>query len=214
MSAQPIGIVVLAAGASVRMGEPKQLLRHEGATLLSRAVRAALDSQCRPVIVVLGAHVEALRTEVGGAQAQVVINQEWAEGMGASIRCGLRALEAATLGRAAAVVLTLCDQPFVTGEVINRLLATYHSKRPLLVASAYEAGKERVLGAPALFSRALFSELMNLHGPEGAKRIIRRHASEAAMIAAPEAAFDVDTPEDYRSLKRSVADRPETVGPD
>ena len=140
----------------------------------------------------------------GGAQAQVVINQEWAEGMGASIRCGLRALEAATLGRAAAVVLMLCDQPFVTSTIINRLLETYVTERPLLVASEYEVGGETARGVPALFSRALFSELMDLRGAGGAKRVIRRHSPEAAFIAAPEAAFDVDTPEDYRRLADAV----------
>ncbi len=202
MSELPIAIIVLAAGASERMGGPKQLLRYEGETLLGRAVRAALDSRCRPIVVVLGARAEALRGEIGGARAQVVVNQEWAEGMGSSIRCGLAALGAATPAPVDAAVVMLCDQPFVTGEVINRLLETYHTKRSLLVASEYEANGERTRGVPALFNRALFSELMNLRDAEGAKRVIGRHSSEAAMIAVPEAAFDVDTPEDYRVLKR------------
>lgn len=205
MSARPVGIVVLAAGASSRMGEPKQLLRYEGETLLSRAVRAAIDSQCRPVIVVLGARAEALRGEVACAEAQVVVNQEWTEGMASSIRCGLRALEAATSGSAGAVVLMLCDQPFVTGKVINRLLEIYETKSSMLVASEYEADGEKTLGVPALFSRALFSELMDLRGAVGAKRVIKRYSSEATFIAVPEATFDVDTPEDYRILKRNAA---------
>ena len=95
------------------------------------------------------------------------------------------------------------------GEVINRLLAAYEAGRPPLVASEYEAGGERTRGVPALFSRALFPELMALRGAEGAKRVITRHSSRATFIAAPEAAFDVDTPEDYRLLKRDAADDPE-----
>jgi len=202
MSAQPVGIIVLAAGASARMGAPKQLLRYDGETLLRRVVRAALGSRCRPAVVVLGAQAEALRGEIVGAQ--VVINQEWAEGMASSIRCGLHALATAMAEPLAAVVLLLCDQPFVTSMIIDRLLETYERKRPLLVASEYEADGERTQGVPALFSRALFSELMALHGAEGARRVIRRHASKAALIAAPEAAFDVDTPEDYRRLANAV----------
>ena len=202
MSAEQVGIIVLAAGASSRMGGPKQLLRYDGETLLRRAVRAALGSRCRPAVVVLGAQAEALRGEVVGAQ--VVINEEWEEGMASSLRCGLRALEAATSEPLAAAVLLLCDQPFVTSTVINRLLETYETERPLLVASEYEVGGETARGVPALFSRALFSELMDLRGVGGAKRVIRRHASEAAFIAAPEAAFDVDTPEDYRRLAAAV----------
>src|SRR5437868_14169899 len=105
MSAQPVGLIVLAAGASSRMGTPKQLLRYDGETLLRRAVRVALGARCRPAVVVLGAQAEALRGEVVGAQ--VVINEEWAEGMASSLRCGLRALEAATSEPLAAAVLLL-----------------------------------------------------------------------------------------------------------
>ena len=101
-------------------------------------------------------------------------------------------------------MLLLCDQPFVTSTIINRLLETYVTERPLLVASEYEVGGETARGVPALFGCALFSELMDLRGVEGAKHVIRRHASEAAFIAAPEAAFDVDTPEDYRRLADAV----------
>lgn len=195
-----IGIIVLAAGASSRMGESKQLLRLRGETLLRRAVNAALDSRCRPVIVVTGASLRALRDEVVGTGAIIAVNQAWAEGMGSSIRCGIVALEAATAGRAEAAVLMLCDQPFVTGEVINRLLEAYRAGASPLVASLYEAQGEKTRGVPALFGRPLFPELMGLRGAEGAKRIIAQHSSEASVIAMPEAAFDVDTPRDYRVL--------------
>ena len=155
-------------------------------------------------MVVLGAHAETLRGEAAGAQ--VAVNEEWAEGMSSSIRCGLRALDAATSGRTDAAILTLCDQPFVTSAVIERLVAAYEEKRPALVASRYEAGGEAASGVPALFSRALFAELMGLRGAQGAKRVIMRHASEATVVSVPEASFDVDTPEDYRVLRRRAGD--------
>jgi len=198
-----VGIVVLAAGASTRMGEPKQLLRYEGETLLRRAVNAALASRCRPVIVVVGASLGALRDEVAGTGASIAVNEAWAEGMSSSIRCGVAALEAATEGRAEALVLMLCDQPFVTGRVVNRLLETYDARRPLplLVASEYQSRDEKTRGVPALFSRPLFSELLALRGSAGAKQVIAQHSTEAAVIAVPEAAFDVDTPHDYRVLQ-------------
>lgn len=204
MSVRAVGVVVLAAGASRRMGEPKQLLRYGGESLLRRAVQAAIGSRCRPVVVVLGAHAEALRGEAAGAQ--VVVNEEWAEGMSSSVRCGLRALDAATSGQVDAAVLTLCDQPFVMSGVIDRLVAAYEEKLPTLVASRYEAGGELTSGVPALFSRELFAELMGLRGAEGAKRVIVRHAPEATVVSVPEASFDVDTPEDYRVLQHRAAD--------
>jgi molybdenum cofactor cytidylyltransferase len=203
----PIGIIVLAAGASARMDQPKQLLRHAGETLLRRAVNSALATGCRPVIVVLGAQADALCNEVADTDAHIAVNPEWADGMSSSIRCGLAALEALTVGRTRAAVVTLCDQPRVTTRIINRLLETFDGTCPPLVASEYESNGEKTRGAPVLFSRALFPELMGLRGTEGAKRIVERHLSEASLIRVPEAAFDVDTPLDYRALQRKAYDR-------
>jgi molybdenum cofactor cytidylyltransferase len=153
-----------------------------------------------------------LRAEVGSG-VEVVVNQDWAEGLAASIRCGLRALEAITAGTADACVLTLCDQPFVTSAVINRLVQAYEIGGRLLVASEYAINNEPTQGVPALFSRALFAELIDLRGAAGAQRIIKRHRAEAAFVAVPEAAFDVDTPADYRSLTNN-ADAPAGAGLD
>lgn len=197
-----IGVIVLAAGASTRMGESKQLLHYRGETLVRRAAGAALVSQCRPVIVVIGAQSDGLRDEVAGTGAIVAVNHEWAKGMGSSIHCGVSALEAITEGRAEAVVLTLCDQPFVTGQVIDRLVETYGANYPLLIASEYQSKGEKTRGVPALFSRPLFSELLSLQESAGAQRVIARHSSEAIVISVPEAAFDVDTPRDYQNLQR------------
>lgn len=201
MSESTLGIIVLAAGTSSRMGEPKQLLSFEGETLLKRAVRAALETQCRPVIVVLGSNANALHDELEGMDSLVLFNREWSEGMSSSIRCGLKALEGVATDKPEAVILMLCDQPFVTSDTLRRLIDTYHAGNASLVASEYEAAGEKTLGVPALFSRALFSELMSLSGAEGARRVIMRHREGAAVVAMPEAAFDVDTPEDYRALR-------------
>jgi len=198
--AEGIGIVLLAAGESSRMGEPKQLLRFEGETLLGRAVRAALESGCRPVVVVLGAEASVLLEEVGATGVLTVVNQAWPEGMSSSIRCGLRALEAEDAGGAvSAVILMLCDQPFVNADTLGRLVKAHSAGQALVVASEYEAAGERTLGVPALFSRALFPELMLLRGAAGARGVIQRHLAEASLIDAPEAAFDIDTPDDYRA---------------
>lgn len=201
MSESAIGIVVLAAGASSRMGESKQLLRFEGETLLKRAVRTALESGCRPVIVVLGSNADALQKEIEETGALASFNRAWAEGMSSSIRCGLQALDEAALGKHEAVILMLCDQPLVTSGLLRLMVDAYQSSGASVVASEYEAGEGRTLGVPALFSRALFPELMELRGAEGARRIIKRHATKATIIAAPAAAFDVDTPDDYRALR-------------
>ena len=204
MRVKGIGIIILAAGASTRMGEPKQLLRVAGETLLSRAVRVALETRCYPLIVVLGAEADTLRTEITAPSARIVVNQVWAEGMGSSIRCGLRALQAVATDEIEAALLMLCDQPSVTSEVLGQLIAAYQARRPLLVAADYEANGERTQGVPAIFNRQLFPELLALRGVEGARGIVKRHVAESVLIHIPEAASDVDTPDDYLALIKSV----------
>lgn len=194
------GIIVLAAGASVRMGEPKQLLRFQGETLLRRAVNVALETTCRPVIVVLGVAAEKIGEETSGLEVQIVVNELWAEGMSSAIRCGINALESATAGEAQAAILTLCDQPFVTSNVINRLIKKHGECDAAIIASEYGMGENKTRGVPALFRRSVFPALMQLRGAEGAKRIIMRYAQQSAAIATPEAAMDIDTPDDYRNL--------------
>jgi molybdenum cofactor cytidylyltransferase len=124
----PVAAIVLAAGASTRLGEgrSKQLLRYQGRTLLRHSVEQALASSCRPVIVVLGAEVERCQRELAGLDVQVAINPAWAEGMGSSIRAGMISLTAAAPG-ARAVVITLCDQPLVGAAFIDRLVQRYQT---------------------------------------------------------------------------------------
>lgn len=190
-----IAIVILAAGASSRMGVPKQLLRHRGRTLFRHAVEAALGSICRPVVAVLGAHAEQVRLEVGGLPVRIVVNQHWAEGLSSSIRAGIEAL-AAEADPPEAVVLTLCDQPFVCSDNIDGLVTAYRSTKRPIVASQY-AG---TLGVPALFARAVLPELVGLGGDAGAKQVIQRNLASVWPVPCPQGAFDLDTPEDYEAI--------------
>jgi CTP:molybdopterin cytidylyltransferase MocA len=121
-----VAAIVLAAGASTRLGEgrSKQLLRYQGRTLLRHSVEQALASACRPVIVVLGAEVERCQRELAGLDVHVTINPAWADGMGSSIRAGMTALVTAAPD-ARAVVITLCDQPLVGSAFLDRLVQRY-----------------------------------------------------------------------------------------
>src|SRR5258708_39740897 len=115
-----IAIMILAAGGSARMGEPKQLLPYRGSTLIRHAAETAVASGCRPVIVVLGAHADRLAAEVSELAVSVAINEQWASGIGSSIRCGIEHLTAIAPA-AQAVVITLCDQPLVSAGIIRHL---------------------------------------------------------------------------------------------
>lgn len=196
---ESIGVVVLAAGASTRMGTPKQLLQFDGQTFLRRAVSVALGGGCRPVIVVTGAHAAASRENLRELDVQEVENQQWESGIGSSVRVGIKAVIAANPATIA-VVLMLCDQPFVTREIIAALVAAHLETGRSIVASRYEGS----YGVPALFARAHFAELMALEGAAGAKQIIQSHLPKVHLVGFPKGEIDVDTPDDFARLQTMI----------
>lgn len=202
-----VAIVILAAGASTRMGVPKQLLRHRGLTLVRHAVEAALGSTCRPVVIVLGANAEKIQPEVEGLSVQIVPNPHWAKGLGSSIRAGIEALASAA-DPPEAVVLALCDQPCVASEDIQALVSAYRSTGRPIIASQY-AG---TLGVPALFAQSILPELLQLAGDAGARQVIQRHLATVWPVPCPHAAVDLDTLEDYNAI-HSKPDDPSTSPP-
>ena len=191
-----IGVVILAAGASTRMGRPKQLLIHRGRTLLRSAVEAALTSVCRPVVVVIGAHAELVMSELETLPVLVAENQGWEEGMSSSIKLGLETLVANRVDIEGVVVM-LCDQPFVSANVVDGLIDARRKTGKMIVASAYR----ETLGVPAFFSRHLFAEIAYLKGNEGARQVIANHPGDVTTVSFAEGAVDVDTPRDYEMLE-------------
>jgi molybdenum cofactor cytidylyltransferase len=202
-----IGVAILAAGASVRMGRPKQLLLYGGKTLIRRAAEAALASVCRPVVVVIGAHAGPVKEEMEGLPVLTVDNRRWGEGMSSSVRSGMGALVAADPELEGAVIM-LCDQPFVDAGVVNRLADARRETGKNIVASEYCGAR----GAPVFFGRELFAELAGLNAAEGARRIIGNHPHDVATVSFPEAAVDIDTPYDYALLKASCPKVPGMSG--
>lgn len=195
-TADAVGAVILAAGSSSRLGRPKQIVRFEGESLLRRAVAAAENGGCRPVVVVTGAHAEASRRELEGLDVIETYNGDWQSGMGSSIRAGVASAVTAE-PRLAAVVLMVCDQPHVTANVVARIVAVHRSRKFPLVASAYGGS----FGVPALFSSTFFSELAAVEGAAGAKQVIQRHEAEGHFLPFAGAEVDVDTEEDVALLR-------------
>ena len=192
-----IGILILAAGASSRLGEAKQLLKFEGKTLLRRAAETALAANQYLVAVVLGFNADVLKTEIEDLPLEIVAATDWQDGMSRSISAGLRRLTETAPDLSAAVVM-LCDQPLITLQTIEKLIEEYQKTGKAIVAAEYN----ETIGVPALFAREKFDELLALKGDAGARSLIKKQAaSELAKIAVPEAAFDVDTPTDYKNLR-------------
>jgi molybdenum cofactor cytidylyltransferase len=195
----PVGVVLLAAGGSTRLGHPKQLLQIRGKSLLRHAIETALASAAETVVVVLGADASQLRREAAGLPAEIVENPNWQEGMGTSLRAGLAAMQSAHPEREA-ILFMVCDQPFVSATVLNRIIERHRESGARIVASAY--GGE--VGVPALFSRALFPELARLPGSMGAKPLLAQYRAELATVAFPGGEMDIDTEEDYQCIPLSA----------
>jgi len=184
--------VVLAAGPSTRLGRPKQVLRLDGVTLLERVVASISEAPVRRIVVVLGAHATRVRAEVETSFA-CIVNSSWREGIASSIRAGLEALDGPD-----AVLLAVCDQPRIPARHFDTLVQTAVSNPGQPVASGYHD----TMGVPAIFPQRLFAQLAGLTGDTGARSVLRR-SDEVVVIPCPEAAYDVDTPDDAEELVSS-----------
>lgn len=189
-------IILLAAGASTRLGRPKQLLRYHNQTLLRRAAETAVAAAAgAPVVVVTGAQHEVLLPELAGLPVSVAHCSTWAQGMGASVKCGVAALEKLQAPDSG-VTLMLCDQPHVSPDLLAQLPATNAATGRPIVACAYAD----VHGVPVFFSAAAVPFLHQLPDEAGAGQLLQRHPELVATIPFPEGAMDVDTEAQYAAL--------------
>jgi molybdenum cofactor cytidylyltransferase len=192
---QRLAAIVLAAGASTRLGRSKQLVRRGIQPLLVRAARLALDSVDGPIIVVLGAdalrHRSCLRH--WRLPVSVAFNGHWSAGMAGSLRTGLRQIPPYCAG---ALVL-LVDQARLTQHETGRLVDHWR-RRPGLPAAACFDGR---IGAPAVLPRRMFRCTRSISGDQGARRLLRGH-DRVSVVAVPSAAFDLDTPADAKLIRR------------
>ncbi|WP_373493137.1 NTP transferase domain-containing protein [Aquiflexum sp.] len=194
MSPSKTGIIILAAGSSSRLGQPKQLLTYKGKTLVRRAVDMALESNSSANVLVLGASFELISKEVQHTKIDMVINHDWEKGMASGMKKGLEYLE--KKHSPDQVILMLCDQPFVDSGLLNNLIKKQAETGKGIIACHYND----IFGVPALFSKKYFSELYSLKGAEGAKKVIYNHQDEMDIVDFPDAAIDIDTVEDYERL--------------
>ena len=190
-----VGIVVLAAGGSQRMGQPKQLLPFGGRTLLRRAVETAMASTCRPIVVTIGAHEELLGPELHALPVFVAHNPDWAQGISSSLRVGVQALTKAAPSVEGALIM-LADQPLVSAEDLDRLVAVHRETGKDIVASEYAGTR----GVPVFIAAWLFEQATRLTGEAGGKSLIARYAEHVASVPLTGAATDIDTPADYERL--------------
>jgi molybdenum cofactor cytidylyltransferase len=181
---QRFGVVILAAGASARLGRPKQLLPYLGKTLIEHAARTAIASGADEIVVVVGADGGAIREKLKGLPVRVVLNPDWASGMGSSIRRGIGALGSGI----ECAVIALCDQPRITPDLLRNLAQRHFETGSSIVASSYDG----ILGAPSAFGKDQFPSLLALAGNTGARDLIRQSAMPIETVEFSGGNIDVD----------------------
>jgi molybdenum cofactor cytidylyltransferase len=189
-------VVLLAAGSSSRLGKPKQLLLYKGKSFLQNMVSAAIGTNLSPVIVVLGAHAGPITDEITGNNVHIIHNQNWEEGIASSIRSGIQALEKIN-PVSDAVILMVCDQPYITTALLNDLFAE-QGKTGKPIVAAYYSG---IAGTPVLFHKKFFPELLSLKGDKGAGKILQQQVDWVATISFPMGVIDIDTTDNYEKIE-------------
>jgi molybdenum cofactor cytidylyltransferase len=190
-----IGVIILAAGGSSRLGQPKQLLRFQDKPLLQHIVDQSQIFTFEAYVLVLGAHAVEIQKSIDPGHFKVIINEDWEEGMAGSIRRGVEA-SLFIEPELEHILILLSDQPFVTSELIHEMIAA-HTKRGKEITGC---GYEDTVGVPVLFTRRFFKELCMLEGDRGAKVLIKKYPDKLAVVPFELGSLDVDIPEDYTKL--------------
>lgn len=185
-------IIVLAAGASTRLGQPKQLAPVGGRPALHIVIANAVAVAGHNVMVVIGAHARDITPLLSRTSASWVVNREWEEGMASSIRAGLAALPPAC----EAAMILLGDQVAVTSGDLKRLVDAWKTQESSIAASVYDGR----FGVPAIFPYVYFTELAQLRGDQGARSVLERNRDTLVRVPMPNAAIDLDTPEQLAEL--------------
>ena len=199
-----IAAIVLAAGSSTRMGEPKQLLPLGNSTVLQQTLKNLQASKVDEIILVLGASAETIRQQLAifsFKNLKTVLNPGFGEGMSSSLRKGLSAVDKDI----AAALIVLADQPFVQPATINQIIDSYRNSEASIVIPTHKNSR----GNPVLLDRSIFPEAMALKGDTGFRAIFGQHQDEIARVEVADRGIllDIDNKEDYERLRSENAAR-------
>lgn len=186
-------VIVLAAGASARLGTPKQLVRFRNQSLIRLAALAAVEASKTNVSIVLGANSRQVEGQLKGLEAKLILNSDWRDGLASSIRKGLLTLPPARQ----AILLMPCDLPLLSGATLGVLIEHWNSDRSRIIIS--KSG--RCAGLPAIIPRRYFKALMSIKGDPGISSFFARHRDFCDEIALTETELDIDTEADLQELR-------------
>jgi molybdenum cofactor cytidylyltransferase len=193
----PVAAIILAAGASSRLGQPKQLLMLNGQTLLARAELFAAAAGASPVITVLGAHSTKIASALPPQGAVRVFNERWEQGIASSIHTGLDTLESLAPDIQGALIMT-CDQPRLSVDHLRALLAAFESEAEHSIAASFYVSAP---GVPAIFPRSVIPHLRTLSGDRGARALLANPPGPVVTVPFAGGEIDIDVPADLASLE-------------
>lgn len=196
-TAKNIALIILAAGKSSRLGSPKQLLKYQGKNLLQHSIDVALGSNAAPVLLVLGSESDEIKKQLNKDRIILIENPDWESGMASSIKYGINKILTG-FPEKEAVIIMVCDQPYVSSDLLNKLISAYQASGKNIIASRYD----QILGTPALFHKTMFAELTALEGDRGAKILFNKFSDEIALVDFKDGGIDIDTSEDYKNLAK------------
>jgi molybdenum cofactor cytidylyltransferase len=186
--------ILLAAGRSQRMGQPKLLLPWHGVPLIRHVAQSILQSKLDHLVVVIGHRAEHVRAALADVPIEIVHNAAFPDGQSTSLRAGI----AAVRDRADAIVVLLADQPLLRPDTIDALIDAYQQTGARIVAPVHRGQR----GNPILFAGSVFDELLAISGDQGARNVIKAHADEVLAVEVEDTGvvLDIDTPDMYAQL--------------
>lgn len=187
--------LLLAAGSSSRMGKPKMLLPFKGKTFLQHTIDEIKNSNADNLVVVTGCYHQQLTEVLLPQSIDIAENKNWEEGMGTSIQTGVAHI-LQQYPHTENIIIIVCDQPYISSSLLNKLIAAKPETGKSIIAAAYNG----TAGTPVLFGKKYFEKLLQLKGPQGAKKIVQQSTEDVFYIDFPGGATDIDTPEDYKTL--------------
>ena len=197
-----IGAVILAAGMSKRMGQPKVLMRLNGKTLVHYPIQLAIIHQLQPIVVIAGKHIDEMKKSLKVTQGiDFVFNPDYESGMASSLKLGIQTVGA----KVDAVIVFLADQPFIPNEVVQSLIDHYmlHKEEGVRIVRPQYDG---VLGHPILFDRSVFNEFNMINGDQGGRNVIQNNIKYLKIVSFNNRNWgvDIDTPEEYATMQQDV----------
>lgn len=193
-----VAIIILAAGASKRMGTPKQALPWGNTSLIGHAVQTALKVHATEVAVVLGAHYSYLNSEIKQYRITILNNKDWEMGLGSSIARGVRYLTNIE-SNVDGVLILLADQPFISSDFLESMILNFEPNKNQIITTLYEEGNQ---GVPVLFDTLYFDELLQLQDDSGAKHLLKKYKSQVKALIPSIKNVDLDTKEEYQIYRR------------